>query len=107
MSRLKYKTLIIIPLVTVGLISLSYCLYLKNLKLKFLLLESICLNLSDKSSKEETDVKFKNFFSKELQINKEGYQEKFYGISQSEFDSFCIVSFDKNEKVYKSGLSYH
>ena len=99
MHRIKYIFILII------LVILIQRVYSYNVNVKLRLLNSTCLNIVKGESKSEVDSKLYRFYTKNLGIV-DDYKKIYYGMTKFDFDPFCLVTYDKNDKVSSVGFSY-
>lgn len=86
--------------------SVSYHFYTENLRLKTVLIKEICNNLAPGDSLEKVNSQFSEFYSKPLTPNTEGSDRFLYGLSESQFDPFCVVTYGDDDMVMDSGYSF-
>jgi hypothetical protein len=53
----------------------------------------------------ETDKLFDGYYSEDISTNSTT-SKKLYGLSESKFDTFCVVTYRPDKTIIKSGVSY-
>jgi hypothetical protein len=101
---MKKITIAIIIILT--LLSIIYYSYIWERKQKVIFLETVCSNLILNTDRLEINKKLSDYYIKSLPSVDENQIKVFYGMSKSGFDPFCVVTYDKDNKLINSGFSF-
>jgi len=105
MKKQIVALILLILLITTSFLAYSYFTKLKETQRDFL--AAYCgedLGQRDVTIEEVSGV-LDNFYSEELP-QKDSLNERLFGLSKSRFDTFCVVTYDQEGSVVKSGVSY-